>query len=103
MKRQSVASLEERDPMESILTAKDTADIQEMLMQQLHVTREQLIDEASIMEDLGADSLDLVEIGMNLEERFNLTIRDEEWDRVKTVGDLYAGISELLASAHRGG
>jgi acyl carrier protein len=89
--------------MDNILTVKDTSDLQEILMRQLDVTREQLTDEASIMGDLGADSLDVVEIGMNIEERFDLTIPDEEWDRVKTVGDLHAAVSGFLASARRVG
>ncbi len=84
--------------MNSRLTEKETADIQNILMQQLDVKREQLTENATIMGDLGADSLDVVEIGINLEERFNLTIPDDEWDKVKTVGELYESVSECLAS-----
>lgn len=83
--------------MNNTLTEKDTADIQTILMRQLDVTREQLTEDATIMGDLGADSLDVVEISMNLEERFNVIIPDEEWDKVKTVGELCASVSGCLA------
>jgi acyl carrier protein len=84
--------------MNKTLTEQDIAEIQNILMQQLDISREQLTEDAAIMSDLGADSLDVVEISMNLEERFNLTIPDEQWERVKTVGELYAAMSELLVS-----
>jgi acyl carrier protein len=49
--------------------------------------------------DLDVDSLGVVNIGMNREERFNITIPDEKWDTVKTVGDQYEAVAELLTSA----
>lgn len=82
--------------MNQTLAEKDIAEIQNILMQQLDISRERLTEDAAIMADLGADSLDVVEISMNLEERFNLTISDDQWERVKTVGDLYAAMSEFL-------
>lgn len=82
--------------MNQTLAEKDIAEIQNILMQQLDISRERLTEDAAIMADLGADSLDVVEISMNLEERFNLTIPDDQWERVKTVGDLYAAMSEFL-------
>jgi acyl carrier protein len=87
--------------MNTTLTEKDTAEIQNILIQQLDISREQLAEEATIVGDLGADSLDVVEISMNLEERFNLTIPDDQWERVKTVGDLYAAMSEFLDGGHQ--
>jgi acyl carrier protein len=89
--------------MNSTLTERDTVAIQEILMGQLDVTREQLQEDASILGDLGADSLDVVEISMNLEERFNVTIQDEEWDKVKTVGDLYSAMAAFLSAEGRAG
>jgi acyl carrier protein len=83
--------------MNKTLAEQDVAEIQNILMHQLDISREQLTEDAAIMADLGADSLDVVEISMNLEERFNLTIPDEQWERVKTVGELYAAMSEFLA------
>jgi acyl carrier protein len=46
--------------------------------------------------DLEADSLDMVEIGMTVEEAFNLIIADEETEKVETVGDLYEALASLL-------
>ena len=89
--------------MNHVLTEPEIADIQTILMRQLDVTREQVTEEASIMGDLGADSLDVVEIGMNLEERFDMTIPDDEWERVKTVGALYTAVSECQTRGHKAG
>ena len=89
--------------MNNSLTEPDIADIQTILMRQLDVTREQLTEEASIQGDLGADSLDVVEISINLEERFDLTIPDEEWERVRTVGELYTAVSECQTRGHKAG
>jgi acyl carrier protein len=70
------------------LSEQDVAKVQQILIQQLDVTKEQLTPDARIMEDLGADSLDVVEIIMNLEETFEITIPDEEAEKGSTVEDL---------------
>jgi acyl carrier protein len=87
--------------MSNPLTEHQIVEIQEILMRQLEVTREQMTDDASIIRDLGADSLDVVEIGMNLEECFNITIPDERWETVNTVGDMYEAVAKLLTVAIR--
>jgi acyl carrier protein len=84
--------------MTDMLTDVETAKVQEILVEQLGVTREQLTPEARIEEDLGADSLDKVEITMRTEEMFAVTIPDEEAEKVKTVQDLYAAVGTLLGS-----
>ena len=48
------------------------------------------------MADLGADSLDVVEISMTLEELFEVTIPDEQWDKLETVGELYDELGRIL-------
>ncbi len=53
------------------------------------------------MDDLGADSLTLVEISMAIEDRFNLSIPDERWERVRTVGELVGALAELLQEQRR--
>ena len=53
----------------------------------LGVSREQVKDETSFQEDIGADSLDIVELVMELEEEFEITIPDEEAEKIKTVGE----------------
>ena len=65
-------------------------------MEQLGVERSQITAEAKIMEDLGADSLDMVEIAMTVEEDFNLTIPDEDMEKVQTVGDLHEALAAFL-------
>jgi acyl carrier protein len=82
--------------MSDMLTAKEIATVQEILMEQLHITREQITPEARIEADLQADSLDIVEIGMKSEEAFGLTLPDEEAEKIVTVGDLYEAIGALL-------
>ena len=65
-------------------------------MGQLGVERAQITPEAGLMADLGADSLDMVEIAMKVEETFNLTIPDEEMENVHTVGDLHEALANHL-------
>ena len=54
---------------------------------QLDVEREKVKPEASFINDLGADSLDIVELVMELEEEFQLSIPDEDAEKIKTVGE----------------
>lgn len=60
----------------------------EIIMEQLEVTREECSLEASFIDDLGADSLDLVELIMELEENFGIRISDEELEKIRTIGDI---------------
>ena len=61
--------------------------VKEIIAKELEVEPKQLTAEAKFIEDLGADSLDIVELVMALEEEFGLDIPDEEADKLKTVGD----------------
>ncbi len=58
----------------------------EIIMEQLGVEEEEVKPEASFIEDLGADSLDTVELVMALEEAFDMEIPDEEAEKIDTVG-----------------
>ena len=60
----------------------------QLVMEQLDVTREQCKLEASFIDDLGADSLDLVELIMEMEERFGVEIADEELEKIRTIQDV---------------
>ena len=59
-----------------------------LVMEQLDVTREQCVLEASFIDDLGADSLDLVELIMEMEEAFGVEIADEELEKIRTIKDV---------------
>ena len=59
----------------------------EIIAKELEVSTDQLRPDAKFIEDLGADSLDTVELVMALEEEFGLDIPDEDADKMKTVGD----------------
>ena len=63
------------------------AKVREIICEQLGVSEGDVTPEASFIEDLGADSLDIVELVMALEEEFGLDIPDEDADKLKTVGD----------------
>jgi len=61
--------------------------VKEIIANELEVDAKQIVPEAKFIEDLGADSLDIVELVMALEEEFGLDIPDEDADKLKTVGD----------------
>ena len=82
--------------METMLTEKQITEIQDVLIEELGVKRDQIKPEARIMEDLPTDSLALVEITMRLEDQFEIVIADEEVEKVSTVGDLLALMSAKL-------
>ncbi|MBP1720616.1 MAG: acyl carrier protein [Deltaproteobacteria bacterium] len=59
----------------------------EIIMEQLDVTKEECVPEASFIDDLGADSLDIVELIMALEENFSIEITDDELRKIRTIQD----------------
>ncbi len=61
--------------------------VKEIIAEELGVEMEKLSDTASFMEDLGADSLDTVELVMAFEKEFDIEIPDEEAEKLRTVGD----------------
>lgn len=62
--------------------------VQEKVAEQLGVDAEEVLLESSFIDDLGADSLDIVELLMALEEEFDIEIPDEEAEKLSTVGDV---------------
>ncbi len=60
----------------------------EIIMEQLGVTKEECVPEAAFIDDLGADSLDIVELIMAMEENFGIEITDDELMKVRTVQDV---------------
>jgi len=76
-------------------TAEDR--LKKIIADQLSVTEEEVVPEASFIEDLNADSLDLVELIMSLEEEFSVKISDEDAEKIRTVQDAMDYLQEHAA------
>ena len=68
--------------------------VKEIIVNQLNVNEEQITPQASFLDDLGADSLDTVELVMELEEEFDISIPDEDAEKIATVGEAIKYIEE---------
>jgi len=66
--------------------------VKSVIVEQLSADEADVTEDASFIDDLGADSLDIVELVMALEEEFGISIPDEEAENIKTVGDAIAYI-----------
>lgn len=67
-----------------------------IMVDQLDVEEDAVSMEASITDDLGADSLDVVDLVMSLEEEFDIEIPDEQAENIKTVGDIVKYIEDQI-------
>jgi acyl carrier protein len=72
--------------------------VKEIIEKELGVEREKLTDDANFIEDLGADSLDIVELVMEFEKEFNIDIPDEDAEKLKTVGDAMKYLNNKIAA-----
>jgi acyl carrier protein len=70
--------------------------VKDIIVEELGVDREKLTPEASFMEDLGADSLDTVELVMAFEKEFDIDIPDEEAEKLRTVGQAMKYLHEAM-------
>jgi len=68
----------------------------EMIIEQLGATKEEIVPEASFIDDLGADSLDIVELVMAMEETFDIEIPDDDAEKIQTIGDAVAYLRDRL-------
>ncbi len=68
--------------------------VKEVIVEQLNVDEVDVHEESAFIDDLGADSLDIVELVMALEDQFGVSIPDEEAENIKTVGDAVKFITE---------
>jgi len=69
--------------------------VRDLIVEELDVDKEIVTEDASILDDLGADSLDVVELVMALEETFDITVADDEVQKLKTVGDVVKYIEKV--------
>ena len=72
------------------------AKLKEIVMDRLNAEEEQIKPEASFVEDLGADSLDIVELIMGIEEEFDIEIPDEDSEKLTTVGEAMSYVKAKL-------
>jgi acyl carrier protein len=70
--------------------------VKEVIVEQLNVEEDDVTEDAAFVDDLGADSLDIVELVMALEEQFGVSIPDEQAEKIKTVGDAVGFIAESI-------
>jgi len=75
------------------------ARVREIIVNELGVEPEKVTDEASFVDDLGADSLDTVELVMAFEEEFGIDIPDEDAEQMRTVGDAIKYLRDKGAGA----
>ncbi|MGN0540632.1 MAG: acyl carrier protein [Acutalibacteraceae bacterium] len=68
--------------------------VQKIICEQLEIDSHLVTEDASISGDLGADSLDLVDLSMSIEEEFNLEVPDDVLDHIRTVGDIVKFIED---------
>jgi acyl carrier protein len=78
--------------------ADHTEKVKDIIEKELGVEREKLTGEASFIEDLGADSLDIVELVMEFEKEFNIDIPDEDAEKLRTVGDALAYLNQKVGA-----
>ena len=78
--------------------ADNSERVKDIIEKELGVEREKLTNEASFIDDLGADSLDIVELVMAFEEEFDIEIPDDAAEHIQTVGDAVKFIAERLGA-----
>ena len=72
--------------------------VRDIIVEELGVERDKVTDDASFMEDLGADSLDTVELVMAFEKEFDVDIPDEDAEKLRTVGDALSYLHEKMGN-----
>jgi acyl carrier protein len=78
--------------------ADNAKKVRDIIEKELGVERDKMTDQASFIEDLGADSLDIVELVMEFEKEFNIDIPDEDAEKMRTVGDAVAYLNNKVGA-----
>jgi len=78
------------------MTSNIESQMADLIVDQLGATREQLVPETSFIDDLGADSLDIVELVMAMEETFDVEIPDDDAEKIQTIGDAISYLKKRL-------
>ncbi len=73
--------------------------VKEIIVEQLNVTKEECVPEAAFIDDLGADSLDIVELIMAMEDHFGMDISDDDLAKIRIVQDIVDYIKERTPSS----
>jgi acyl carrier protein len=82
------------------VATQDVADgLREIMSARLGLPAEQLVPEAKLVEDLGLDSLDAVELAISVERKFDIEVPEEELTKLKTVADMVALVESRLKQA----
>ncbi len=71
--------------------------VSEIIVEQLGISKEEVVPAASFIDDLGADSLDIVELVMAMEEEFDIEIPDDDAEKIQTIGDAIAYVKQRTA------
>lgn len=71
--------------------------VADIIAEQLGVSKEEVVADASFIDDLGADSLDIVELVMAMEEEFDIEIPDDDAEKIQTIGDAVAYVRARAA------
>ena len=74
------------------------AKVTDLIIEQLGVSRAEAVPKASFIDDLGADSLDIVELVMSLEEEFDIEIPDEDAEKIQTIDDAVSYLKERVSA-----
>lgn len=78
------------------MTTNMESRVADIIIEQLGATREEIVPEASFIDDLGADSLDIVELVMAMEETFDVEIPDDDAEKIQTIGDAVSYLKDRL-------
>ncbi|MBN2581041.1 MAG: acyl carrier protein [Pirellulales bacterium] len=93
--------LEKNSVFQNAIPPRDriAEEVTEIIAEYFHCPRDTVSESTDLYNDLGADSLDIIEITMLIEEHYDLTAPEESTDNTRTVGDVIEGVSRLLDDA----